>query len=618
MPILGILSSSYYVPPSTYDYTSINTAGRITTSTDGNTWTFLKAFVKNQTNIGPLINARSLFYLNNTFFAQTAGTVLNKSTDGITWEVIESNSNQLLGMIYANSKYYKSNNGQVASSTDTITWDYITLPVEYTSSVYIAYGNSTIVAVSTGSAGDRSLSSTDGVTWTSRTFVSLTNLTVTNVRYLNNLFLAYGSYDIVSPATAGVSLLVTSTNGITWTQRTVSPGLGANALVYSVAYGNNYYVLSNAQTTYYSTDAITWLDVSGAAAMRETVYGSAAGFIGQTSSTGNYWKSTDGVTWSSGTISGMGGSTNRSIVYNSGTYYLGTTWQTGTTNTNLWTSTDLVTFTPQSSAPPKGLNYYTSLKKTNGYYFAYGDMSDNQWTNLIFSYSTDAITWTDVTPTMESGTTNLYQLAYGNGTYAIFANTGYYSTSTDLTTWTTRTAWHTDFPRGNVLYADSKFIAYSNSGVIKTSTDAITWTSRTSNAGSSGLRDIVYANNLFVVIGTIGAITTSTDGITWTSRTSNLTSTLNRIAYGNGQYIVVSSGGTLTASTDGVTWTSRSVGNSTSLSSIYYDGSKWVAGAGTASFGIYLEFKSTDGITWAIEGNNTKNSSINNYTAIVQ
>jgi len=63
------------------------------------------------------------------------------------------------------------------------------------------------------------------------------------------------------------------------------------------------------------------------------------------------------------------------------------------------------------------------------------------------------------------------------------------------------------------------FVVVGDSGTILTSSDGTTWTSRTSGT-SNGLFIIFYGNCTFVAVGYSGTILTSSDGTTWTSRTS--------------------------------------------------------------------------------------------------
>jgi len=79
--------------------------------------------------------------------------------------------------------------------------------------------------------------------------------------------------------------------------------------------------------------------------------------------------------------------------------------------------------------------------------------------------------------------------------------------TTDTTTTTTTTT------------SSPLFVAVGDNGTILTSSDGTTWTSRTSGT-TEYLRGGAYGNSTLVVVGLSGTILTSSDGITWTSRTS--------------------------------------------------------------------------------------------------
>ena len=70
------------------------------------------------------------------------------------------------------------------------------------------------------------------------------------------------------------------------------------------------------------------------------------------------------------------------------------------------------------------------------------------------------------------------------------------------------------------------FVAVGNSGTLLTSSDGTSWTSRTSGS-SENLWNSYYGNSTFVTVGNKGTILTSSDGITWTSRTSGTTEIIN-------------------------------------------------------------------------------------------
>jgi fibronectin type 3 domain-containing protein len=68
-------------------------------------------------------------------------------------------------------------------------------------------------------------------------------------------------------------------------------------------------------------------------------------------------------------------------------------------------------------------------------------------------------------------------------------------------------------------------VTVGNSGTILTSSDGTTWTSRTSGT-TNNLYGVTYGNSTFVTVGDSGTILTSSDGTTWTSRTSGTTNNL--------------------------------------------------------------------------------------------
>jgi hypothetical protein len=117
------------------------------------------------------------------------------------------------------------------------------------------------------------------------------------------------------------------------------------------------------------------------------------------------------------------------------------------------------------------------------------------------------------------------------------------------------------------------YVSVGDNGTILTSSDGTTWTSRTSGTNKH-LYGITYANSTFVVMGDNGTILTSSDGTTWTSRTSGTTNDLHRGTYGNSTFVVVgdntTGSGTILTSPDGTTWTSRTSGTSLRLWDVTY------------------------------------------------
>lgn len=201
--------------------------------------------------------------------------------------------------------------------------------------------------------------------------------------------------------------------------------------------------------------------------------------------------------------------------------------------------------------------------------------------------STDGTTWTSRT----TGTTSyIWKITYGNALYVYGTTSGGLGTSTDAITWTARTSGTTSWIY-SIAYGNSTYVYVGSGGALATSTDAITWTQRTSGL-TGDIRGIIFQSGQFVKYGASGVIRTSTDGITWTARTSNTASYINTLVYENGLYLYGTVGGGIGTSTDAITWTARaSNGGGGDIRSILWDGSKYVANG-------YMISTSTDGTTW--------------------
>lgn len=192
---------------------------------------------------------------NSGKFLTTNGTSESWGSAGInwTWRARTNNSTQVQGFGTNGSNIYVAvcDSGNLSSSTDSgVTWASRTSQFGSDRIHCVAFGNGIFVAV--GAAGKIS-SSTDGITWTARTSGMSTNI-INSVEFLNGNFVAVGA-----GANGGTGGITTSTDGITWTKRTTPTGMGTQ--LYSVTFGNGYYVAVGSLTTTagcYSTNLSTW------------------------------------------------------------------------------------------------------------------------------------------------------------------------------------------------------------------------------------------------------------------------------------------------------------------------------------------------------------------------
>jgi hypothetical protein len=293
----------------------------------------------------------------------------------------------------------------------------------------------------------------------------------------------------------------TSTDGITWTERTSHP-FGSNILQY-VEWGEGVWVAGGQNGTLgYSEDGITWTasespfttgdSCNGISFLRMPVTG--AGIWIACSSTGKVARSVDrGQSFELvGSLPWDASSGNPRDVYSAeGAFVL----PLGTTN--------------KIASSPDGLNWTTQAVT-------------GTWTGVAFG-------------------ANLFVVC-GTASSASAIRT---APSISQTTWTSRTTPHAATSQYNkVSFGDGIFVAVGSSGgsaatIIATSADGITWTSRTAAEGLSAT-GVAYVEELDlwaisgVKAGSLGSMQTSPDGVTWTARTVSNCANLNMVAAGYG------------------------------------------------------------------------------------
>lgn len=188
---------------------------------------------------------------------------------------------------------------------------------------YLAYANNLYVGV-----GYSSITSTDGVNWTTRTLP-------------NNLsFVSYGN-GIWSGLLFNSALGATSTNGTSWTSYAMT-----NSRQWTMmAFGNNTFVTLARATNIaaYSTNGYNWTEVSlpttGSPVWVWLTYGGGY-FVGVANGSATAVYSTDGINWSTTTLPSAGGW--NSVTYGNGYFYV-----TGSSGGGVY-SRDLINWTSYS------------------------------------------------------------------------------------------------------------------------------------------------------------------------------------------------------------------------------------------------------------------------------
>ena len=469
------------------------------------------------------------------------------------------------------------------------------------------------------------------VTWTSRT--PPTN-NVRSVTYGNGIYVVVGSSGTV----------VTSTDGITWTQQTAAE----SDTWQSVTYGNGLFVAVASDGTnrvMTSPDGVAWTSRSAAEAnqWQSVAYGNGLFVAVSLDGTNRLMTSPDGVTW---TAKSVNANTWKYITYGNNLFVA-----VSSNGTNrVMTSSDGITWTPRNAA---AANQWFSVTYGNNLYVAVS----YDGTNRVMT-SPDGITWTSKSASEANQWT---AVTYGNGLYVAVANSGTnrIMTSPDGTTWTARLAaeannWNSIAYGGNGLYVA---IAISGTNRIMTSPAFVYSYNYTVNQATSGIyidgkatvslstvldlasnSSTTPTNNTFTIdttaptvafaysknpagagVNTISANysepITSTPNISidqpgttditsqamtppasaWTIRNVAEANQWISVVYGNGVYVAVSRNGTnrVMTSPNGVTWTARSASEANTWNSITYGNGLFVAVANGGSV-----MTSPDGITW--------------------
>lgn len=196
---------------------------------------------------------------------------------------------------------------------------------------------------------------------------------------------------------------------------------------------------------------------------------------------------------------------------------------------------------------------------------------------------------------------NLAHIAFAGGLYVAVGAGGTISTSSDLTTWTSRTSG-TANNLNAVIHNGTKWIVVGTSGTTLTSTDAITWTLVTV-AGTPTFFSVAANGASLVAHSNISPfISYSTDtGATWTAATTVLASgasvTNNKgLIYAGGRFVCIT-GSVLYTSTDGgINWTTQTDGTTDTYSGIAHDGTTYVVGSSAANGNVCIS--STDAAAW--------------------
>ena len=546
----------------------------------------------------PLPQGNALYnvvFANGTYVALgELGTILT-STDGTNWLTQQSGTTmELRDCAYGGGKYVVvGDHGTVLTSADASNW-IPQYPGTFFSLNGITYADGQFVCV-----GEQTtiLTSRDAMTWTAR---SSGPWELKDVIHAGGLYAAGGGID-GTVNSVQTRVLLTSTDGWSWTTRVLSYGQPFTSL----AYGNGLFAAS--------TGPDPWNGLSP------------------------LWSSSDGIDWQPATapltyVSGTTvcyGNGKWVLTYGNPNYYL--------VPGQVYSSDDLLNWSPvfTNATPILGICYgnekfvaanaggdFLLSSDSENWYDPLPDIGPAALNDLAFLngqfvglnyerflWSSNGAAWTTTSAPTNTGT--LFSLTYGKGRYVAGGELRMVWTSTNGLDWINPTTNLSSYPYSSdvqVAYGNGVFVGVAGpQGDILTSDDGDNWTiqSLITNANDYVyFRDITFANGQFVAVSET-ATATSLDGTNWFVMRTNLY--LFAVTGGAGKFVAVG-GNIIATSTDGTNWSTQTIpdtGPGTSLADVAFGAGWFIASTVNYSFNLPLLKQpsvfwiSADGFHWS-------------------
>lgn len=295
-------------------------------------------------------------------------------------------------------------------------------------------------------------------------------LTVDTSSFFQAMTYGNGLYVYGGRASIDYKFLGTSTDGMTWTEGTPSPGGITNGIT-AMTYGNGRYLAAADNALITSTNGTTWASANTGntqVLIYALTYGNGLYVFGGRD--GSLRTSTNATTWTlrtSGTTSSI-----YSLIYGNGRYMYGTVGDTANASFTIGTSTDGITWTT-TTIKQYYLLGYANLTYGNGLYVVgtYGMLqtstNGSSWSNPIFYDSIFA---------EKSNTSFSYAgqitVAYGDGYYLVNSDVPFTTNFNSVLVTPDFTNWNVLIPQdmdsAGVFYGNGKFfhfggrLTYSN------------------------------------------------------------------------------------------------------------------------------------------------------------
>lgn len=214
------------------------------------------------------------------------------------------------------------------------------------------------------------------------------------------------------------------------------------------------------------------------------------------------------------------------------------------------------------------------------------------------AYSSNSVDWA---ATRTRGEAALGGVAFGNGVFVAVGGPNIF-TSVNGRNWSLQLA-RFDVVLQTVFFANGRFFAAGGDSML-TSINGRDWTSvNTSFANNRNFRDIAFGNGTYLAVGDgrlFAGAWSSTDATNWSRVAQTPPEELEAIAFGAGQFVAVGDDGIIYTTPDGGIWTERDSTYSTRLLGVAYGAGRFVA---VGSRGRIVS--SANGSSWTRETSGT-------------
>lgn len=420
--------------------------------------------------------------------------------------------------IIVTKEYEEGTGGEMMISTNTFGANVTILDMSYAKNLYVAVGSYGMI-----------MTSSDKKNWTYQN-------SNTNAAYL--LTIIYDGTQWIATGTNG--FIITSTNGSDWITRNTGT---ASSYSHTITNNGTTITCSNgsAQSVMKSTDGENWIEIFNSSNVLWCGYVNNKFFITFGDQT-IVWSDDNGVTWST-PVTPLSGNSIRTIYYHNGIYFAGA-------NTFVVTSPDLINWTQRLNNGGTITLFFT----VNNMVFV-GSLNET----VPYCYDNDLINWNK----FNIGGSIRQVLYENNIVHALGYKYGtvFYMTSSDGLNWI-----QANISKLPTFEISSKFtnnIIYGNGYIgekINMTSQLSTFTYQNVNSRSSMFYDVLGDENGIILIGSSGMIVISDNGKIWNSVYTNTQINAYRIIKFNSTYIIGYSDGIVNTSTDRTTWTSYQIG----------------------------------------------------------